>query len=181
MESIVDNSLTDKNTSHSYLPVYEELFSPIRDTCSRILEVGVFDGGSIKLWNDYFPNAEIFGVDLSLSRNQYTQPSPRVHLIETDAYQPAFVKKFTPQSFDIVIDDGWHTLESMCKFAAVYHRLVKPGGYLIVEDLQDPSWAETIQMYLPDSMVGRVVDRRSVKGRHDDILFIVQKPVTNQA
>jgi len=176
MESLIDNTLSDKNTSHSYLPVYEELFSPIRNTCTRILEVGVFDGGSIKLWNDYFSDAEVYGVDLSLSRNRYIPASSRVHLMEADAYQPEFVRQFAPQSFDVVIDDGWHTLESMCKFAAVYHRLVKPGGYLIVEDLQETSWAETIQMYLPDSMVGRVVDRTSVKGRHDDIMFIVQKP-----
>lgn len=179
MESLVDNRLTDKNTSHSYLPVYEELFAPLRASCSRILEVGVFDGGSIKLWHDYFPQADVYGFDLSLARNQYTPTSPRVHLVEADAYQLGIVNLFQRESFDIVIDDGWHTLDSMCKFAALYHRLVKPGGYLIIEDLQEPSWGDTIQMYLPDTLVGKVVDRRSVKTRHDDILFIVQKPITN--
>jgi hypothetical protein len=83
---------------------------------------------------------------------------------------------FEPGTFDFVMDDGWHTLESMCKFAALYHRLVRPGGYLIIEDLQQVSWADTIKMFLPDSMNCRVLDRSTLKGRHDDILFIAQKP-----
>ena len=175
MEALIDNTLTDKNTSHSYLPIYEELFAPFRTTCSNILEVGIFDGGSMKLWHDYFPNANVYGFDLNMSRNKYVPP-PRVHLSEEDAYQVEVVKRFNPGSFDVVIDDGWHTLESMCAFAGLYHRLVRPGGYLIVEDLQEVAWAETIQMHLPDSMKIRVVDRTAVKGRHDDILFIAQKP-----
>lgn len=177
MEALVDNSMTDKNTAHSYLPVYEELFSPFRETCKNFLEVGVFDGGSAKLWNDYFPKANIYGFDLSLARNRYTNPSPRVHLIEADAYQLGIVKMFEPGSFDVVMDDGWHTLDSMCKFAALYNRLVRPGGYLIIEDLLQASWGETIKMYLPDSMECRVLDRSSIKGRHDDILFIAKKPL----
>jgi hypothetical protein len=63
MNSIVDTRYTDKNTLHSYLDVYEALFSPIRKSCTRILEVGVLHGGSIDLWSKYFPNAEVVGVD----------------------------------------------------------------------------------------------------------------------
>lgn len=175
MENIVDNTLTDKNTAHSYLPVYESLFSPFRETCKNVLEVGVFDGGSMKLWHDYFPNANVYGFDTNLSRNGYTPP-PRVHLIQADAYSLDIVKAFKPETFDFVMDDGWHTLDSMCKFAGLYHRLVRPGGYLIVEDLQRADWGDTIKMFLPDSMTSYVLDRSHIKGRHDDILFIAQKP-----
>jgi hypothetical protein len=178
MESIVDNALTDKNTSHSYLPVYESLFSPFRETCTNVLEVGVFDGGSMKLWHDYFPNANIYGFDLSLARNRYVPP-PRVHLSEEDAYKTEVVARFEPESFDIVMDDGWHSLESMCSFAALYHPLVRPGGYLIVEDLQAATWGDAIRPHLPDSMECQVIDRVAVKGRHDDILFVARKPLTN--
>jgi hypothetical protein len=176
MESLVDNTLTDKNTGHSYLPVYEQLFSPFRDTCKNLLEVGVFDGGSIKLWEDYFPKANIYGLDLDLRRNKFTPRTHRVHILQADAYSPSVVGKFEPESFDAVIDDGWHTLDSMCLFAALYINFVRPGGYLIIEDLQHPSWADEIKKFLPSSMVSRVEDRRHVKGRHDDIMFIVQKP-----
>lgn len=176
MEALIDNRITDKNTAHSYIPIYEQLFSPLRETCTAILEVGVFDGGSIKLWDSYFPKANIYGFDLSLARNQYTSPSRRVHLIEADAYQLGIVKMFERESFDIVIDDGWHTLDSMCKFAALYHRLVKPGGYLVIEDLQQAAWGDLIRMYLPDSMEIQVIDRSALKGRPDDILLVARKP-----
>ena len=42
------------------VPMYENFFSDIRDTALNVLEIGVCDGGSIKLWHDYFPNAQIY-------------------------------------------------------------------------------------------------------------------------
>jgi cephalosporin hydroxylase len=176
MEIIIDNSLTDKNTAHSYIPVYEKLFSPFRETCKNVLEVGVYYGGSVKLWNDYFPNANVYAFDLDLSRNQYHTKSPRVHIMQSDAYQLNIVKAFQPATFDFVMDDGWHTLDSMCKFAALYNRLVRPGGYLIIEDLQHVEWGDTIKMYLPDTFSCEVVDLSKNKGRPDDILFIARAP-----
>ena len=57
LEEIVDNSKTDKNTLHSYLPLYQELLKGKKETAKNILEVGISQGGSIKLWHDYFTNA----------------------------------------------------------------------------------------------------------------------------
>ena len=50
----LNNIKTDKNTTHSYLPLYEYLLNPIKDSAKSVLEVGVSKGGSIKLWKDYF-------------------------------------------------------------------------------------------------------------------------------
>lgn len=61
----LDNKYTDKNTIHSYLPLYETLLQPIKETARAVLEVGVYKGGSIKLWHDYFKNASIYGCDIS--------------------------------------------------------------------------------------------------------------------
>ena len=52
----LNNSHTDKNTLHSYLPLYDDLLKPIKNTKGNILEIGVHVGGSIKLWSDYFTN-----------------------------------------------------------------------------------------------------------------------------
>ena len=54
LESIVDNSRTDKNTIHSYLPLYQKLFGSKQETAKSILEIGIWNGGSIKLWHDFF-------------------------------------------------------------------------------------------------------------------------------
>ena len=64
LESLVDNTRTDKNTIHSYLPLYESLLNTKKESAKSILEIGIRDGGSIKLWYDYFLNAHIYGVDI---------------------------------------------------------------------------------------------------------------------
>ena len=53
LEEIVDNSRTDKNTTHSYLPLYQKLLINKRETAKNVLEVGIYRGGSIKLWSDF--------------------------------------------------------------------------------------------------------------------------------
>ena len=61
----LNNSKTDKNSIHSYLPLYTILLLPIKDTAANILEICVFNGGSIKLWHDYFTKSMIYGCDLT--------------------------------------------------------------------------------------------------------------------
>ena len=61
---LVNNNRTDKNTVHSYLPLYENLLSDKKESAKNILEIGIQGGGSIKLWHDYFPNAVIYGADI---------------------------------------------------------------------------------------------------------------------
>jgi hypothetical protein len=71
LEQLVDNSKTDKNTRHSYLSLYEELLKSKKETAKNILEIGIgssdqgiTNGGSIKLWHDYFTNATVYGLDI---------------------------------------------------------------------------------------------------------------------
>jgi hypothetical protein len=85
MLSLVDNSRTDKNTVHSYLPLYESLLSGKRDSASHILEIGIYYGGSIKLWHDYFPNAMVYGLDIDLRCADYLQKD-RINVLVGDAY-----------------------------------------------------------------------------------------------
>jgi hypothetical protein len=51
---LVYPNLTDKNTVHSYLPLYQELLIRKKETARHVLEVGIFMGGSIQLWHDFF-------------------------------------------------------------------------------------------------------------------------------
>ena len=61
---LADNTKTDKNTTHSYLPLYQELLANKQETARNVLEIGVQDGGSIKLWHDFFIHATIYGLDI---------------------------------------------------------------------------------------------------------------------
>ena len=68
---LIDNSRTDKNTIHSYLNLYQGIFDKKRTTAKNVLEIGIgvptldiTDGGSIKLWHDFFTNAIIYALDI---------------------------------------------------------------------------------------------------------------------
>jgi hypothetical protein len=180
-----DDRLTDKNTVHSYLEPYEALFASKRESASHVLEIGVGpympNGGSMLMWAGYFPNAKVHAVDIiPISKiNPILIPHPRIHLhVNNDAYDSAFfVNTFLSKKdrFDIVMDDGPHTIESMILFIKMYSQVMKEDGILVVEDVQNIDWIETLRSNTPDHLKPfiEVHDRRSVKGRYDDILFVI--------
>jgi hypothetical protein len=180
-----DNTLTDKNSVHSYIDVYESLFLAKKDSARRVLEIGVGDlqknGGSAKLWAGYFEKAEVHIVDIiEIDRiNPDLYAHPRIHLhASNDAYNANFfTNAFLSKGVkcDILIDDGPHTLESMVKFLQMYSQILKEDGILVIEDVQDFGWIRTLEASTPDHMKPfiQVYDIRNVKGRYDDILFVI--------
>lgn len=79
--------------------------------------------------------------------------------------------------FDILVDDGPHTLASMIDFLRMYLPLLKDDGILVIEDVQDINWIDNLREVTPDQWKPfiEVYDRRSVKGRYDDIMFVINK------
>jgi spermidine synthase len=79
------------------------------------------------------------------------------------------------EKFDIVVDDGPHTIDSMVTFIKLYSQLLKEDGILVVEDVQSMDWIKTLHDATPDALKPyiEVYDRRTVKGRYDDILFVI--------
>jgi hypothetical protein len=185
---LVDNNRTDKNTLHSYLPLYDSLFSKKKDTATNILEVGIgpfkaSNGGSIKLWRDYFTNARIFAIDI-LPLDQVYDLIKKDHRIQlytnTNAYDMNFVHNTFINNnikFDMVLDDGPHTIESMIQFVSLYSNLLKDDGILVIEDVQDFSWIEILTRTTPNHLKQfiEVYDLRANKGRYDDIVFVINK------
>ena len=174
---------SDKLDWHAYMPVYEERLEPYRKDAERVLEVGVQGGGSIVMWQKYFTNAKIVGVEL-LGSGALTEKSTQlldadksnVHW-NTDGYTQETVDmlKTTYNSFDIVIDDGPHTIESQVYFASNYSNLVKTGGLLVVEDINGLENAQKIFEALPDYMDGEIVNLLHVTNRFDDIMIIAKR------
>lgn len=180
---LIDNSRTDKNTSHSYLTIYEPLLQPKMESAKNILEIGIFKGGSIKLWNDFFINADIWAIDIIHSDKVWTEikNKERIHLFtSTNAYDPNFIQnEFIAKGikFDVIIDDGPHTLESMKDFIRLYANLLTDDGILVVEDLKSIDWIDSLRKEVPENLLPHIIthDLRKNKNRHDDILFIINK------
>jgi len=184
LTDLIDNNSTDKNTAHKYLGVYESLMSPKKYSAKNILEIGVWKGGSIKLWYDYFPNANVYGLD-SLLANQTSLVDifnkPRIHLYTPiDAYNEDFFKtNFLDKNikFDVLIDDGPHYLECMKTFVRMYSQVMSEDGILIVEDLEYLEWADVLRNETPDHLKHyiKVYDLRSISIHQNSILFIIDK------
>jgi hypothetical protein len=180
LESLVDNSRTDKNTIHSYLPLYESLLSGKRESAKNVLEIGICLGGSIKLWRDYFTSAQVYGVDI-VKRGTYDwrhiSKDSRITLYDrSDAYDINFFNSnFRSMKFDFILDDGPHTLESMKAYITLYSQVLAHDGILILEDIQDILWIESLKSCVPVELKEfvNVYDLRATKGRYDDIVLTI--------
>ena len=180
---IVDNSRTDKNTTHSYLDLYQELLISKKETAKNVLEVGVQTGGSIKLWSDFFTNATIYGLDIMNINNMWNGIKNKNNIIlygSIDAYNDIFFTNILLNKnvkFDFMLDDGPHTLESMKRFIKLYSQIMTDDGILIIENIPSWDWIDILKNEVPDSLKKyiKVYDLRPNKNRYDDIVLTINK------
>ena len=192
LSELIDNSRTDKNTTHSYIDLYQKLLCSKKETAVNVLEIGIGDnphhpivtnGGSIKLWHDFFPNAKVYALDIKTPREVWDaiKNNNRIILhIGTDAYdENKFKTNFLDKNIkcDMMLDDGPHTLESMQSFIRLYSQIMTDDGILMVEDVQSIDWIPHLKEAVPEHLKEfvHVYDLRSTKGRYDDIVFTIEK------
>jgi hypothetical protein len=140
-------------------------------------------GGSIKLWHDYFVNATIHGIDIVDNHERWGDIKNNNRIMvysSTDAYSPEFVNKAfidNNKRFDMILDDGPHTLDSMIKYIYLYSNLMTENGILIIEDVQSIDWIEILKQNVPNDLKKyvEVYDLRHIKNRWDDIVFVINK------
>ena len=169
--------VTDKfyffNKTHSYIEnIYEELFSPIRSTATNVLEIGMHPGGTHLLWADYFDNAVITGIDIDFTRD--IQVKDNILQIVGDAYSDQVANSLRDEFYDVIIDDGIHTLDCAKKFLSKYiTKLKKKDSVLILEDIQDPNWIPQLQDFIPEHLQEKtfVDDLREMDNRYDSIVL----------
>jgi len=183
LEEIVDNSRTDKNTGHSYLPLYQQLLISKKETAKNVLEVGICSGGSIKLWSDFFTNANIYGLDIMNIKDVWEGIINNEKIIlctSVDAYNTDFfINNLLNKNikFDFMLDDGPHSLESMKQFIKLYSNIMTDDGILIIEDVQSWDWIDILKNEVPDHLKQfiKTYDLRPNKNRYDDIVFTIDK------
>jgi len=127
---------TDKAMNwHGFIELYEQIFFPLRDKPIKFLEIGIFKGGSIEVWQDYFPKAKIYGIDI---RDYSELDSARVKTGIADQADREQLAAFIEQSgkdFDVILDDGGHKMwQQQISFGFLF-KYLKPGGFYIIEDV----------------------------------------------
>ena len=187
LEQIVDNSRTDKSNAHSYLPLYQTLLLSKKETAKNVLEIGICHGGSIKLWNDFFTNANVYGLDVMNINDVWEGIKNNEKIIlhtSTNAYDDEFfITHFLNKNIkcDFMLDDGPHSLESMIKFIKLYSQIMTDDGILIIEDVQDWGWTYILKNEVPENLKQfvKIYDLRPNKNRYDDIVFTIDKSNVN--
>jgi len=110
---------TDKADAHhthmgvSYLDVYARYFQLWTTGVTRVLEIGVLNGASLRTWKEYFPNATIYGVDINPECEKHEED--RIKIFTGSQADPVFLQAVAEDAggFDIVVDDGSHVVEHM--------------------------------------------------------------------
>jgi hypothetical protein len=127
---------TDKGPSqHNYTELYERLLVDRKDDPIKIFEIGIAEGGSLAMWQTYFPKARIFAVDI-LDKSTFN--NTRVTTLIADQAKRDQLQTAIDASgsdIDVLIDDGGHTMEQQQVSLGFLFRHVRPGGYYIIEDV----------------------------------------------
>jgi hypothetical protein len=171
MESLKDISIrmnypTDKGTYHDYLPVYQQEFDKIDSV--KILEIGVYTGGSIRLWREYFKNAEIHGID----NNSYDN-SDIPAIMHWGKFEDVS-ERFDDNYFDYIINDSMHDHAAQIDAFKIYFSKLKYGGKFFMEDIINNDELNIILKFL-DGYSVRVWDMNDTSSSKDSIILVVEK------
>ncbi len=171
---------SDKADVHSYLPIYEKILAPYRETAKNILEIGIFKGHSLLMWEKYF-KWNVHGIDCSETpidgmadlRPMIATGKHNIHIL--DATDPLQVEQhFNGMKLDIVIDDGNHVLECQLKSYNIFKNYLADDFLYIIEDVDQIERVRPFFENLDDTKKITIIDNRHIKGRFDDCLIIIQ-------
>ncbi len=134
---------TDKADHPHYLQKYEEYFQPLIDREVKLLELGVYKGGSLLLWRDYFTRGAIVGLDLQPVDIADSTGRIRVYqgMQQDTGLLDRIAQEIAPEGFDVIIDDCSHIGElTRISFWHLFDNHLKPGGLYVIEDWSTGYW-----------------------------------------
>ena len=145
LESLFTHFGTDKGI-WGYTPYYEEAMGKQRLRVRKVLEIGISGfrdipnnvvGASLFVWRDFFPNAQIYGVDND-SRFIFNDQQ-RIHTALCDAYNPYALNQVLMEwgnpKFDMIVDDAVHDPEPQLQLLNYLAPELKYGGRYFCEDV----------------------------------------------
>lgn len=127
---------TDKQpTMHNFIDLYDRYLTPLQDSVHRILEIGIFNGASHKMWKCFFDSAEVYGIDI---REKPWIEKLGIHTYVTDQADREQLQQFVDSSggnFEVIVDDGGHFMHHQQVSLGFLFEHLAPGGLFIIEDV----------------------------------------------
>jgi hypothetical protein len=133
LQEIGMNCHTDKATYHHFCNFYDNFINKLRTDDIKILEIGVYHGESLKMWEEYFTIAKIYAIDIkdcSKFNNKRT-----ITAICDQSDKIALTDVFKNEEFEIILDDGGHMMDQQQISLGIMFKRLKSKGYYILEDL----------------------------------------------
>ncbi len=122
---------TDKAFNHKFCNFYEQ---NLKKNINELWEIGVLDGGSLKMWSEYYPNAKIIGYDIEDKSNIKFNTNVEIKLLDQGNIEQLY-KLTKNKNVDIIIDDGSHIIDHQIKTFETLFECLKSDGQYIIEDL----------------------------------------------
>lgn len=169
LASLLVSPITDKESLHGYLTrLYPAVFGRLMEgrPIKRLLEIGVYKGGSLQLWKRAFPCATVIGIEIE----PYVESPDDCLVLHTNGYADSTIALFEDNFFDIIIDDGPHTVQSQI---AVWRWApkVRHGGAIVIEDIEREEDLAAVVAGAPE---GWLVERHDTRqGKHPASLVVV--------
>ncbi len=169
---------TDKcpENRHSYTPYYYDLFKDKRKKIKKVLEIGILEGASLRVWRDFFPNAQIYGADIDPESVKSVEGEDRIEAIECDQSNKndllELIKK-TGNDIDFLLDDGSHVQKDQYNTCLTLMPLLKKDIIYIIEDVRVArNIVKRIRNHYDYEEIGFYKGRR-----HDDRIIIVKHKI----
>lgn len=122
---------TDKFYLHNFCDFYEK---NLPKEVSKLWEIGILDGASLRMWSEYYPNAKITGFDIENKTHlEFNDKIETVILDQGNINQLAELSKI--KDIDIIVDDGSHIINHQIMTFEMLFNSLKSGGKYIIEDL----------------------------------------------
>ena len=137
--------------AHGFCAFYHRLLESRREQVAKALEIGVLTGASLRMWRDYLPHAVIHGIDLP---GNSIPDEDRLTVHAGDQASRRSLNELvlrTGSDFDLIVDDGGHTMEQQQVSLGFLFAHLRPGGLYVIEDLHT-SFAKEI-VWQRDGMV----------------------------
>ena len=161
---------TDKcpQIKHAYTPFYYEVLKNKKGSIKKVLELGVLKGGSLRMWRDFFPDAQIYGMDIS-AKTLIQEDRIKTYLGDsTKEFDLLTLLDKIGDDIDLLIDDGSHRRADQIATCKLLRPMLKNAIYII----DDVLFPDTIGKPLPEFTMEspNLVDKKY----RDDRLLIVK-------
>ncbi len=164
-----------------YFDIYHRHLARFRGQPVHIVEIGVFGGGTLQMWREYFgPRSHIYGVDIDPACTELEREGVEVFI--GDQGDPDFWTHFLKDSpiIDIVLDDGGHTPRQQTITLQSLLPHIRPGGVYICEDIHgsfQPFHSFVDGLARPLSAIGMPSVSNPANALHQHIASIHRYPI----